>query len=996
MRKRDDYTIETIYSEATSDYYSVVYRHGTIVAHVTENYVFESEAIEAANHFIGKETQWDYNHIKSFVNDGTLTQLTGLKQWENLQAVAEAWTNYCSDNNTEFWDLWENAFDCWQAFQRSGWDDYPQYEPGMIVEFNHVFQGKSINAIARIEAIENCDRHCRYLQKYKVKPIPEYQHGICLTPAISQETIDIYEIERILGEFCSIDKQLDIFEDVNTEDNSMLIVNSDLNDWNHAPTTAIAVEAEETVEDLLSEVGLGNLAPTIEEPKPVSTAPGLPLFGHTSFESSYLVEDYPYGRQLRCRKAIWIETATQGQAKGKMRIVYRTTNPKKSGEVWNKPHLGQYKDLILLYLDDTTGYVDYTICTSSHSLDEIAAWKAQWYSLLDDHYKKLIDDIEKVAIAWSRIKWKITPTEEAVTDEKPALDVPVVEEIKQAVSRAEQALEIPAIATVKSSRTGNTLEIKQKILSQTNIYLTWENHSVFVQLQKDDRYRLSYLCATDQGVAESKPESKRTYESLKQAVRVAQEHLINCEAEAIAPTEEPSKLATEATNNWYFASAKQREEAEKIRQYYFKISNSSQYDASFRAYGSMCLAVGYLRLTKPIVQPSSLPVDDIKRLKKEAQKIWDLVQELNASLAPETPAITQVCAASAIATPQEIAPIPVTPKPVELEPSKIRYRIREDAMLKAVTDPVLVERMYKAVASNDPELASKLFIVEIVTAEVAPIEEVQPPQVVEEPATEATPESDQIEIVAESEPVEEPAIEAEVTPELDQVEIVAEATPEPVEEPTTEVTPEPDQTEIVAEVAPEVEAIAEEPVQSESPFNISINQDAILDAIADPDMVDRLYRAIAASDPELAAMLFEGQPEDPTPTPQPPAPPRERKPARSRSQRDTSYETLYPSLLSMQADKDAKMSMADIAAKYNLGVATVQEELPSFCFMRASVAKFDQIMNAWQQEIITWGTINQTCKKIGKTHPKAAQLIERVLLGHMSLKDAIASKSQAA
>ncbi len=39
----------------------------------------------------------------------------------------------------------------------------------------------------------------------------------------------------------------------------------------------------------------------------------IPLYGHSSPDTAYLVADYPYGRTVRCRIRYWIETsATKG------------------------------------------------------------------------------------------------------------------------------------------------------------------------------------------------------------------------------------------------------------------------------------------------------------------------------------------------------------------------------------------------------------------------------------------------------------------------------------------------------------------------------------------------------------------------------------------------------------------------------------------------------------------------------------------------------------
>ncbi len=76
------------------------------------------------------------------------------------------------------------------------------------------------------------------------------------------------------------------------------------------------------------------------------------LTGHVSPETAYVVDDYPYGRVLRCKIRYWIETPTKGAKKGQQRFVSQTTNPKKAGEPWNKPHPGTYASLQVLYLDE--------------------------------------------------------------------------------------------------------------------------------------------------------------------------------------------------------------------------------------------------------------------------------------------------------------------------------------------------------------------------------------------------------------------------------------------------------------------------------------------------------------------------------------------------------------------------------------------------------------------------------------------------------------------
>lgn len=81
-------------------------------------------------------------------------------------------------------------------------------------------------------------------------------------------------------------------------------------------------------------------------------APATLLRGHVSQDTAYLVDDYPYGRRLRCKIRYWLHTADTGQAKGYVRLMSQTTNPKATGEPWNNPRRSTYATWALLYLDN--------------------------------------------------------------------------------------------------------------------------------------------------------------------------------------------------------------------------------------------------------------------------------------------------------------------------------------------------------------------------------------------------------------------------------------------------------------------------------------------------------------------------------------------------------------------------------------------------------------------------------------------------------------------
>jgi hypothetical protein len=93
------------------------------------------------------------------------------------------------------------------------------------------------------------------------------------------------------------------------------------------------------------------------------------LHEHTSPDSAYLVEDYPYGFRLRCKIRYWLEYS----AKHGWRFVSQTTNPK-AGDRWNKPRASTYvKFGAAMYLDDA-GHVQWSGLSEYSSAEEATRW----------------------------------------------------------------------------------------------------------------------------------------------------------------------------------------------------------------------------------------------------------------------------------------------------------------------------------------------------------------------------------------------------------------------------------------------------------------------------------------------------------------------------------------------------------------------------------------------------------------------------------------------
>lgn len=102
------------------------------------------------------------------------------------------------------------------------------------------------------------------------------------------------------------------------------------------------------------------------------------LSGHNSVDTAYLVPDYPYGFKLRCKIRFWLDY----RPKFGFRFMSQTTNPKFSGEVWNKPKASTYMPLAVMYLDEK-GHTQWT-SISIYDLSELDAFVEKFKDAMQD------------------------------------------------------------------------------------------------------------------------------------------------------------------------------------------------------------------------------------------------------------------------------------------------------------------------------------------------------------------------------------------------------------------------------------------------------------------------------------------------------------------------------------------------------------------------------------------------------------------------------------
>jgi hypothetical protein len=98
------------------------------------------------------------------------------------------------------------------------------------------------------------------------------------------------------------------------------------------------------------------------------------LKGHISPETAYVVNDYPFGFRLRCKIRYWLEfNPTHGT-----RMWSQTTNPKRPGEIWNKPKASTYGRFGgCMYLDEQD-HVQLSCLSEYSGGKEAAAWQATY------------------------------------------------------------------------------------------------------------------------------------------------------------------------------------------------------------------------------------------------------------------------------------------------------------------------------------------------------------------------------------------------------------------------------------------------------------------------------------------------------------------------------------------------------------------------------------------------------------------------------------------
>ncbi len=111
------------------------------------------------------------------------------------------------------------------------------------------------------------------------------------------------------------------------------------------------------------------------------------LYDHTSPETAYVINDYPYGFRLRCKIRYWMEY----KPKKGFRLVSQTSNPKCHGLVWNNPKAATYcKFGGAMYLNDD-GRVGWVGLTEYSSGAEANEWREKYGAAVPAAWRDILD-----------------------------------------------------------------------------------------------------------------------------------------------------------------------------------------------------------------------------------------------------------------------------------------------------------------------------------------------------------------------------------------------------------------------------------------------------------------------------------------------------------------------------------------------------------------------------------------------------------------------------
>lgn len=142
------------------------------------------------------------------------------------------------------------------------------------------------------------------------------------------------------------------------------------------------------------------------------------IYGHTSPETAFVVEDYPWGFRLRTKIRYWIES--KDAKNGGQRFVSQTVNPKTGA--WCAPKYSTYSPLMVMYLD-CNSHLKISALSCYSSLEEILKFKDTHLQNLTEFQKEKIKEMIAIAKVMEKVTFTVSPVESlgfvSLTSQKP-------------------------------------------------------------------------------------------------------------------------------------------------------------------------------------------------------------------------------------------------------------------------------------------------------------------------------------------------------------------------------------------------------------------------------------------------------------------------------------------------------------------------------------------------------------------------------------------------
>lgn len=129
------------------------------------------------------------------------------------------------------------------------------------------------------------------------------------------------------------------------------------------------------------------------------------LYAHTSQETAYVVDDYPWGFRLRTKIRYWIES--KSAKNGGQRFVSQTVNPK-TGQ-WCAPKPSTYSPIVVMYLDEKD-HIHYDCLRIHDEAKIIQEFKETHLAFMNEFQKEALREILAYNEVMKHVTFTVSPS----------------------------------------------------------------------------------------------------------------------------------------------------------------------------------------------------------------------------------------------------------------------------------------------------------------------------------------------------------------------------------------------------------------------------------------------------------------------------------------------------------------------------------------------------------------------------------------------------------